>query len=53
MVHWPIEFAIQNRCALAFASGPALVKQADPWSSKPPDAGDVPPWAMEMIDDAM
>ena len=34
----------------AFDAGRALAKQPDPWSSKPPDTGDIPPWAMEAID---
>ena len=37
----------------AFDAGQALVKQPDPWLREPPDAGDIPPWAMEAIHDAM
>jgi hypothetical protein len=37
----------------AFDAGRALAQQPDPWLRKPPDAGDIPPWAMEAIDDAM
>jgi hypothetical protein len=37
----------------AFDSGRALAKQPDPWSSTPPDVGDIPPWAIDAIDDAM
>ena len=37
----------------AFDSGRALAKQPDPWLSEPPDAGDIPPWAMDAIEDAM
>jgi len=37
----------------AFDAGRALAQQPDPWLRKPPDAGDIPPWAMDAIDDAM
>ena len=37
----------------AFDAGRALAKQPEPWLSKPPDAGDIPPWAMDAIEDAM
>ena len=37
----------------AFDAGRALAKQPEPWSSTPPDAGDIPPWAMDAINDAM
>ena len=37
----------------AFDAGRALAKQPDPWSSKPPNTGDVPSWAMDAIEDAM
>ena len=37
----------------AFDSGRALAKEPDPWVHKPPDAGDIPPWVMDMIDDTM
>ncbi|MFK7848520.1 MAG: patatin-like phospholipase family protein [Rhodothermales bacterium] len=31
----------------AFDTGRALAKQPDPWSSSPPNVGDIPPWAMD------
>ncbi|HAJ92085.1 MAG TPA: hypothetical protein DCO71_05635 [Gammaproteobacteria bacterium] len=37
----------------AFDSGRALAKDPAPWGHRPPDAGDIPPWAMDMIDNAM
>ena len=37
----------------AFDAGRALAKQPDPWLSKPPNTGDIPPWAMDAIEDAM
>jgi predicted acylesterase/phospholipase RssA len=37
----------------AFDAGRALAQQPDPWSSRPPDVGDIPPWAMEAIEAAM
>ena len=37
----------------AFDAGRALAKQPDPWSSKPPNTGDVPPWVMKAIDDLL
>ncbi len=37
----------------AFDSGRALANQPDPWLSKPPSTGDIPPWAMDAIKDAM
>jgi len=37
----------------AFDAGRALAKQPDPWLSKPPDVGDIPPWAMDAIEDVM
>jgi len=37
----------------AFDAGRAMAKQPDPWLRKPPDAGDIPPWAMDAIEDAM
>jgi hypothetical protein len=37
----------------AFDAGHALAQQPDPWSSKPPNTGDVPPWVMDAIDDLM
>ena len=37
----------------AFDAGRALAKQPEPWSSKPPDVGDIPPWAMDAIEGAM
>ncbi len=33
----------------AFDSGRAIAKQPEPWSSEPPDSGDVPPWAIDAI----
>ena len=33
----------------AFDAGYALGKQADPWSTLPPDSGDIPPWAWTLI----
>ena len=33
----------------AFDAGRALAKQPDPWSSTPPNVGDVPAWAMDAI----
>ncbi len=33
----------------AFDAGRALAKQPDPWSSAPPNAGDIPTWAMDAI----
>jgi hypothetical protein len=35
----------------AFNSGRALAKQSEPWSSKPPNTGDIPPWAIDAIED--
>ena len=37
----------------AFDAGRSLAKQPAPWLLKPPNTGDVPPWAMELIEDAM
>jgi predicted acylesterase/phospholipase RssA len=37
----------------AFDAGRALAKQPDPWSSTLPNTGDIPPWAMDSIDEAM
>jgi hypothetical protein len=37
----------------AFDSGRALANQPEPWLSKPPDVGDIPPWAMDAIEDAL
>jgi hypothetical protein len=37
----------------AFDSGRALANQPDPWLSKPPNTGDIPPWAMDAIEDAL
>lgn len=46
----PLAFdPIQMRAA--FDSGRGLANQPDPWLSKPPDAGDIPPWAMKAIED--
>jgi hypothetical protein len=33
----------------AFDAGHALAKQPEPWLHEPPNAGDIPPWAMEVI----
>ena len=33
----------------AFDSGRAIAKQPEPWSSEPPDSGDIPPWAIDAI----
>jgi len=37
----------------AFDAGRALARQPDPWSHTPPNTGDIPPWAMDAINDAM
>jgi hypothetical protein len=37
----------------AFDSGRALAKQPDPWLRKPPNTGDIPPWVMDAIEDAL
>jgi hypothetical protein len=37
----------------AFDAGRELAKQPDPWMREPPDAGDIPPWAMDAINDAL
>jgi hypothetical protein len=37
----------------AFDAGRALAKQPEPWSSSLPNTGDIPPWAMDAIDDSM
>ena len=34
----------------AFDAGRASAKQPDPWSSAPPNVGDIPAWAMEAIE---
>jgi hypothetical protein len=34
----------------AFDAGRAFAKQADPWSSAPPNLGDIPSWALEAIE---
>ncbi len=33
----------------AFDAGRALAKQRDPWQSRPPNAGDVPTWALKSL----
>jgi predicted acylesterase/phospholipase RssA len=33
----------------AFDAGRALAMQQDPWSSTPPNSGDIPPWAFKTI----
>jgi hypothetical protein len=61
MVAIPDDVAIGNdplafdpkQMRAAFDAGRTLAKQPDPWVSKPPNAGDIPPWAMEAIDAAM
>jgi predicted acylesterase/phospholipase RssA len=35
----------------AFDAGRALAKQPDPWSSSPPNLGDIPAWALESIEE--
>ena len=35
----------------AFDAGLALAKQPEPWSSAPPNLGDIPPWALEAIEE--
>ena len=37
----------------AFDAGRALAKQPEPWSSTPPNTGDVPVWAIEALDKTM
>ncbi len=37
----------------AFDAGRALAQQPEPWLGRPPNTGDIPPWAMEAIDNAM
>jgi predicted acylesterase/phospholipase RssA len=34
----------------AFDAGRAMAKQLNPWSSAPPNAGDIPAWAMDAIE---
>ena len=48
----PLAFAPEQMRA-AFDAGRAMAKQPDPWVREPPDAGDIPPWAMDAIEDAM
>jgi hypothetical protein len=33
----------------AFDAGRALAKQPNPWSTVPPNVGDIPTWALEAI----
>ena len=61
MVAIPDEVAIGNdplafdpkQMRAAFDAGRTLANQSDPWAHKPPNAGDIPPWAMDAIDGAM
>ena len=48
----PLAFAPEQMRA-AFDAGRAMAKQPDPWVREPPDSGDIPPWAMDAIEDAM
>jgi hypothetical protein len=34
----------------AFEAGRAMAKQPEPWSSTPPDLGDIPSWALKAIE---
>ncbi|HYQ73158.1 MAG TPA: patatin-like phospholipase family protein [Gammaproteobacteria bacterium] len=36
----------------AFEAGRTLAKQPDPWSSAPPNLGDIPSWALEAIEES-
>jgi len=36
----------------AFDAGRSLAKQPDPWSSTPPNLGDIPSWALESIEES-
>jgi len=57
MVEIPDEVEIGNdplafdpeQMRAAFDAGHALAQQPDPWSSEPPNAGDIPTWAMDAI----
>jgi predicted acylesterase/phospholipase RssA len=40
-----------NQMRAAFDAGRALATQPDPWSSAPPNLGDIPSWALEAIED--
>ena len=40
-----------NQMRAAFDAGRALAMQPDPWSSAPPNLGDIPSWALEAIED--
>ena len=46
--HDPLAFDPKQMRA-AFDAGRALAKQPDPWSTVPPNVGDIPPWAFEAI----
>ena len=46
--HDPLAFDPKQMRA-AFDAGRALAKQPDPWSTLPPNVGDVPTWALEAI----
>jgi len=48
----PLAFDPQQMRA-AFDAGRALGQQPNPWSSTPPNTGDVPVWAIEALDGAM
>lgn len=38
-----------NQMRVAFDAGRALAKEPKPWSSVPPNSGDLPPWAFDAI----
>ena len=46
--HDPLAFDPKQMRA-AFDAGRALAKQPDPWSTVPPNVGDIPTWALEVI----
>ena len=45
----PLAFDPQQMRA-AFEAGRAMAKQPEPWSSTPPDLGDIPSWALKAIE---
>lgn len=45
----PLAFDPQQMRA-AFEAGRAMAKQPEPWSSAPPDLGDIPSWALRAIE---
>jgi len=47
----PLAFDPQQMRA-AFDAGRAMAKQPDPWSTRPPVTGDVPPWLIDEIERA-